>query len=507
MNQRKAGVLLTYFNKFMSIGINLVYVPLLLFYMGKEEYGLYQLMGSVIAYIGMMDFGFSVAITRFYTKYKALNDHKSMENLLATSAVIYIVLGAIITAAGGVAYCFLENIFGGALTPAEMASAKQIFIILVLGVLVCVEAQIFTAVIVSAEKFLIQRGITTVSVILQPIVVLLAMQSSPYAVTFVLVQTIFYTLSTLFQIYYAFRYLHISFRFHGYDKELVKGITGFSLAVFLMTVTDQIFFRSNQLILGAMSGTLAVAVYAIGSQIYMSYMPLAGIISGVFFPKVTEMVAKKVPMEVFSELFIRIGRLQFLLLGLILSGFVLFGRQFIHFWVGDDFLDAWWVALLVMTPFTVDIITGLGLTIMQARNDFWFRVKVGLTAAVMNVCLAIPAARYYGGVGCAAVTCLSVSLCYCLAMNWYYARKLHLEIKCFWNHIAGICFYVVMAMLLGEVFARGMSLLPLPAFVGLIFDIAFYVAVYVLLLYHKAFNVYERGLLQEGLRRLRGNRG
>lgn len=74
MNQRKAGVILSYFNKLMNMGINLVYVPLLLFYMGTHEYGLYQLMGSVVAYIGLLDFGFSVAVSRFYTEYKALQD-------------------------------------------------------------------------------------------------------------------------------------------------------------------------------------------------------------------------------------------------------------------------------------------------------------------------------------------------------------------------------------------------------------------------------------------------
>lgn len=107
MNQRKAGVILSYFNKLMSMGINLVYVPLLLFYMGTHEYGLYQLMGSVVAYIGLLDFGFSVTVSRFYTEYKALKDRQRMENLLATSAMIYGVLGVVILFAGSILYFFL----------------------------------------------------------------------------------------------------------------------------------------------------------------------------------------------------------------------------------------------------------------------------------------------------------------------------------------------------------------------------------------------------------------
>ena len=140
-------------------------------------------------------------------------------------------------------------------------------------------------------------------------------------------------------------------RYHGFDKNMVRSITGFSLTFFLICVMDQVFARSNQVVLGIISGTAVVAVYAIGAQIYMSYMPLATIITNVFFPKVTQMAALHRPAEEFSALFIRIGRLQFLLVGLVLSGFILFGQRFIHFWVGDDFSEAYWIALFVIFPF------------------------------------------------------------------------------------------------------------------------------------------------------------
>ena len=55
MNQRKAGAFLSYINIGIQTLLGFVYVPLLLYYMGKSQYGLYQLMGSLIAYFGVMD--------------------------------------------------------------------------------------------------------------------------------------------------------------------------------------------------------------------------------------------------------------------------------------------------------------------------------------------------------------------------------------------------------------------------------------------------------------------
>ena len=288
MNQRKAGVILSYFNKLISMGINLVYVPLLLFYMGTHEYGLYQLMGSVVAYIGLLDFGFSVTVSRFYTEYKALKDSQRMENLLATAAIIYGVLGVVIVVAGGILYFFLGDIFGNSLTVNELESAHKIYILLVVNVVLCVETQIFSAVINAEERFFFMGLISTISICLQPVVVLLVMQVSPYAYSFVLIQTLFYTASTMIQVFYAISKLHLKMCYHGFDKNMVRSITEFSLTFFIICLMDQVFARSNQVVLGIISGTAAVAVYAIGAQIYMSYMPLATIITGVFFPKVTQ---------------------------------------------------------------------------------------------------------------------------------------------------------------------------------------------------------------------------
>lgn len=85
MNQRKFGIFLSYLNIMLHAFIGFLYVPILLHYIGKSEYGLYQLMGSLIAYFSIMDFGLTAAVIRFYTKYKALNNQKGMENILALS--------------------------------------------------------------------------------------------------------------------------------------------------------------------------------------------------------------------------------------------------------------------------------------------------------------------------------------------------------------------------------------------------------------------------------------
>ena len=66
MNERKIGIVISYINVILHSVVGFIYVPLLLYYIGKSEYGLYQLIGSFIAYFSIMDFGLTAAVVRFF---------------------------------------------------------------------------------------------------------------------------------------------------------------------------------------------------------------------------------------------------------------------------------------------------------------------------------------------------------------------------------------------------------------------------------------------------------
>ncbi len=89
INQRKVGVILSYITLGLNALIGMIYVPLMIKYLGQQEYGLYQLMGSLISYFAIMDFGLSSTVVRFYSKYDAEKDKKGKENVLGIARRIY----------------------------------------------------------------------------------------------------------------------------------------------------------------------------------------------------------------------------------------------------------------------------------------------------------------------------------------------------------------------------------------------------------------------------------
>ena len=71
VSQKKAGVLLSYISMGINAIVQLVYTPIMIAYLGSSEYGTYQLVGSFVSYLNLLNFGISGAYLRFYSRYKA----------------------------------------------------------------------------------------------------------------------------------------------------------------------------------------------------------------------------------------------------------------------------------------------------------------------------------------------------------------------------------------------------------------------------------------------------
>lgn len=490
MNQRKLGIFLSYLNIALQAVIGFLYVPILLHYIGKSEYGLYQLMGSLIAYFSIMDFGLSAAVIRFYAKYKALKDSIGMENILAISVRGYGAVTVLALAIGFVCYGFLDVIFVGSMTVSEVNEAKQIFLLLLLNIVITLSTMVFRSVINAHERFFFLKGMETIQLVMQPILVVLVLQHHPSAFSVAAVQTVLNLLLSGARVYYCFHDLHVKIHFHYWSPELFSEFKKLALSVFVVTLIDQVFWKTNQIILGIISGTAAVAVYSIASLIYMNYMALSTAISGVYLPHVTGMVARKEPISSLSELFIQIGRWQYYLLALVATGFIIFGKQFIALWAGPGFEDSYIITLLIILPFTVDLIQNIGLAIMQAMNRYDFRARIYFVTGVLNLLLAIPLGIKYGGIGCAVATGISMIVGNGFIMNWYYAKEMHLAIASFWKQIGKISFITFMCLVIG--YWVNAYIGPYGGIYPFILKVVMYTILYVVMIYFFAMNLSEQ---------------
>ena len=258
------------------------------------------------------------------------------------------------------------------------------------------------------------------------------------------------------------------------------------------------------MIIGWAKGTKDTAVYNIGATFNTYVTGLSSAISGLLVPKLTQMVVKDAPKEEFTRIFIKVGRLQFLIVSFIVSAFVAFGRQFIALWAGPEYHQSYYVALLTMIPVTIPLIQNTGINILYALNRHQFRSTVYACIAVLNVVLTFWWVEHYGIIGAAMATCLAYVLGNILIINWYYHRKIGIDIPLFWKNILKMS---PVMFLTGTIAWFVLDRLPLDNWLTFFCAAAVYAAVYILLAYRFMMDPYERDIvmvpIQKILRKLK----
>lgn len=493
-NQRKAGVVLSYISMFINILTGLIYVPLLLHYLGKEQYGLYQLMGSVIAYMAVMDFGLATTITRYYSRYLATGDEKGQSNILAISSIIYGVIAVLVVVIGIAIYFNIDLLFSNSLTIYELDKAKKIFIILLINIAITIPSHIFTAVIESHERFIFIRMLSIIQTALLPFVVIAIMSYKADVIGLVIVQALFNQVTIVIKAFYCFNKIKVKIKFYSWDKYLVREVMTFAFFIFLNIVIDQIYWKTDQIILGAILGTSAVAVYSIASQLDTYYINFSANINNVFLPKISTIAARTDDMTEINIIFNKVGRIQFAIMALILTGFILYGKDFIIYWAGYDFAEAYYIALIVMIPLLIPLVENMGIIILQAKNKHAFRSVMYFVIAVLNIVLSIPLAKLYGGVGCAIGTSISLIIGNVIIINIYYHKKIGIDIIAFAKEIFSMVLPVVIALCFGLIVNK---YIVTTSIIVLVSKIVIYTSVFVALMWFMGLNSYEKSLLNE----------
>lgn len=441
-NQLKMGAVLSYVSIALTTVISLLYTPIMLRILGQSEYGLYNLSQSIIGYLGILDLGLGNAVIRYVAKYRTLNEKENESNLYGMFLVIYTLLSLITVVVGMVLLNSTERIFANSLTNAELDRMKILIAIMVINLAISFPFSVFSGIITAYEHFIVPKIIAIVRAIINPIVMLPLLYMGYLSVGMSVVTTLINIICIGINLFYCFRVLKIKVKFNKFDFTVLKEISGYSYYIFLNIIVDKIYWSTDQFILGAVSGTTAVAVYSVAATINNYYLNLSKAISGVFLPKVTAMVTRGVSDRELSNLFIRVGRIQFIVMSYILGGFFVVGKEFIIVWAGKEYLDAYYIILLLIVPLTVPLIQNIGITILQAKNMHKFRSNVYLVIALMNIILTIYLSRIYGGIGAALSTAISMIIGNIIIINIYYYKQLHIDIPNFWKEIFRIfiCF-------------------------------------------------------------------
>ena len=501
MNQLKAGAALNYVVILLNTAVGLLYTPYMLRMMGQSEYGLYSLVASVIAYLTVLDLGLGNAVIRYTAKFRAEGKTKEQYEMFGMFLALYSIISVVALIGGMGLYLNVDRMFGGTMTEIELSHARIMMLILVFNLVVTFPMSIFGSIMSAYERFVFPKVINIIRIILNTVVMIVLLEMGYKAIAMVIIQTLFNVATLVINYLYCKYRLQIKIQFAKIQWGFLREVAIYSFWIFLNVIMDRVYWSTGQFMLGIVAGTAAIAVFAVAIQLHTMYMQFSTAISSVFLPKVTGMVTLRNNEAEISDLFIKTGRIQNIIMSMILFGFITFGRAFIALWAGPEYNDAYIIACLFFISLYIPLIQNLGITILQARNQMKFRSLLYIGIAAVALVLQYYFAKMWGGIGCAVAISGAIFIGQGVIMNIYYKVRQGIDIKKFWKEIAKMN---IVPLIMSACFMYAIYDAPIDSWLKLALWMGLYTIMYIAVLYKFSMNKYERNLFREPIKRMIG---
>ncbi|MDF2800634.1 MAG: putative rane protein [Anaerocolumna sp.] len=487
--QIKLGAVIAYVGIFVNIASGLIYTPWMIKSIGQENYGLYTLSVSLIS-LFVMDFGLNAALTRFITKYNSNEDQASVNNLLGIAYKLYVVLDLIIASALVIAYLFI-GIMYKELTPSEIETLKGIYLITAGFSVLSFPFVTLSSILTSYEKFVFLKGSELFNRVLSLVLIIGALSMGYGIYTLVTINAITGLITIFIKLIAIKRITPVKVNFFYKSRKMLKEILAFSVWATVITISQRFIFNIMPSILGILAGSASIAIFGTAATIEGFVYTFASGINGMFLPKVSRLLSKEDSKTNLFDLMVKVGRIQFVIIGLLFVGFMSLGRNFIDLWIDASFKNAYYCAVLLVLPSLIELPQHIASITVVAVNKVKIQSFVYIAMAIINVILSSLLIKSMGEIGAALSICISY-LFRTLAMNVIYKKSLNLDIKgfyiqCFVKLGGAFIFALICSTILSFVFPSGSWML-------LFIQGITVTGIYMLSMWLFALNSYEKNL-------------
>ncbi len=419
----KSAAIISYGVLAFNVCAGLFYTPWMVSKLGKNDYGLYILVTTFIAYF-IVDYGIWQSINLLISKYRATNDILKINQTTSVAINIYLILDFVLCLILLGIYFQIDTIFSN-LSIVEIVKFKKIFFISSIFAVINFPLN-FVKGLMYGYEYLVQYNYFEVSskvLIILMTVTVLVMNGDLYWFVFVYAFVPF--LKNVFILFFLIKQgVRIKYRF--WNKKIALTILGASSWLFLYVIGELLINNISPTIISLKSTIDQITIFSIGMTIYGYVYQICNAVSGFFLPKLTKMKLE-LGIEEIESYAVKVGRIQLLISGFVIFGVIVSGEFFIKAWMGNMFEKSYYVALFLVTP-------GLIIFSQQVEQSYLFisglikyRTILMCFTAISSLIFSITLTPKYGAVGPAIAISISSFLFMAIGMNVVYHKILKLN--------------------------------------------------------------------------------
>lgn len=370
-------------------------MPFVVHHLGNVAYGVWVLVVSLNSYMGLLDLGLRGAVTRFVSKGATQSHHEEASD--AASGALWIRLWlsiAILLTSVGFAAVF-TRVFH---VPASLQwDARWAILATAAGLAITLCGGVFGGVLSALHRYDLLSAVSILQTTVRAGGIVWLLLHHHGILSLALWDLTATTVANCLLVLFSVRsYPELRIRFHTPSRATLRKLWGYSFYVFVINVALQLVYYTDNLVVGAFAGAVAVTLYAIGGSLIGYARQVVGSMTMTFTPLASTFEAQGSDNNL-RRLLIHGTRAALVVSLPIELALFLRGETFISLWMGPDYGHASGTVLRILL-ISLIISTGsaaaCGIVYGMEKHR---RVALwGICEGVANLVLSIILVRHIG---------------------------------------------------------------------------------------------------------------
>lgn len=409
----------------VSTVIGFLLTPFIVHSLGARQYGIWALAFAFIGYYSLLDLGMSAAVFTHVSYSLGRQEHEETQRVYSTGLAIFGSCGLILALASvvlalGAAHFYHSWLIGGVILVVGLSTATSFPLRVHFGTLN------------AGSHFEITSGLLMLSLVLRALltVIVLRMHHGVLALAIVSAAA---TMPTNVLVIAAtkWRYPFLHVLRAKYRRETGGNLIRFGFPVLFGQLADRVRLQTDSITVSFFVGLVALAHYNIATTLVMYYIDGVAAITGVIGPVLA------MQQSVRDEQGVRRSLLMGTRVGLVVSGFVLFGliawgHAFIQRWMGTQYVDAYPVLVILACAVFFDASQSTTINAFYVTLNQKYYAALNGAEAIANLVLSIVLARPFGMIGIALGTLIPAVVVRTFVQPVLIEKRLGLSVRDYW---------------------------------------------------------------------------
>lgn len=429
-----------------QLGVAFFLAPLLVRYLGRERYGIWSFVESILAYFTLFDLGIAATLVRFVPKFRAENDGNSLTKIVSACLLVFTCAGIVVLIIGAVVFVLVMN--ASTVIPAELGGeSQQLAAIALISLAMSLPLSIFPAMLDGLGRSAAKSAVRTMFLFARLAGTLAAVYCNGNLAALAVVQAATVLGENLVLLFLVRRWIpDLKFVPWRTDRATLKLIRGYSVDSFLAMLAGRISFKTDAIVIGLCGYLGLIPFFDMPSRLVEYAKNLIRSATTTLTPAFSALEAKS-DRSAIRSLFLNGSRYALYLSLPIYLAFLLFGGEFLKLWLGDDLYRVHGEPVLwaLGSVLPVAMLQSVAARVLYGTGEIRRFARLMLLEAGLNLALSLVLIGPLGITGVAIGTALP-NLVISLVVILQVCRKLELNDSTFFRETLLAPLVVVVAL-------------------------------------------------------------